>query len=1321
MEAVLRAPLTTSPNWDTELSHRIVKSLSEESDDGTISKAYKRRHKALALPRALHGAGQMIAGIDSEKRSVVQLMLARAISESWTQPELVKRLKEVIPLTAKQAMAVQTRRTALTKQGVPPQRIDGVINRLSSRMARNRATIIAQHEKKTVMGLAQRDLWAEEQATGKLDPAAKWKSVAKVGCCPICKNEDGTLHPMTDAMGPPWHPNCRCTAILTNANPEWKPDPMNDIAKAITPGGRVGDASHFSTSTTSNWVARTGGLPTYILEVAHALILSGHPEGEAIGMAVGTMKRWASGASNVSPKVRAAAVAALAEFEAKRVAAHAESAGKAIAGKDSTDKKSTLAKMGAALRGISGDDVVVDEMDAATGLSDEFAFRTLIDKRAKKKKLDDEEKGEKPGDPDPDDAIVDPATKVLAAKRKLRFARSNPIANSLMASSGGATTGSISLSDSTLSKSDRKVATPDGAKFFKVPIGTPITAALKLAAKARNGGKDFTGWAAAGQPAEKKMAVGAQRVHDFANAIHAAKTPADLDSVRAALRKEMIGNKLKPADYKELVGALDEQRGNLAAPAVAAPAASAAAAALPDAVVPKAVAPKAAAPAIDPALGGSTDLPARIAALKPAPKAVAPVKVPVAVHANKLKTSARQRLADKLFPTKNNKLVAPKATSKVPTGKPKTDHVAAAQKEYDSAHAAARAIAPEDRAQGVEWQHAAARVNAAGMALADAKNNAPAATKTPTVRERIASLKAPTKTGAMTNDIRAHMKNIENAPNLLELKAAHQPAENQMLAGQIAYRRYAPIRARYESRRNEMLAANKPATADEFKGGRDQLAEAKKKVAAAKSPEELGKLVEDWRDAKKGDIDQILDRAIPGVRGRAGGVKIKDNNLKRDLNHAIVERNRALNAEADAKDADVGAAQKDFGVKIEGAKDESELQHIQQSIQDAKDAGKINETVANRLGKLVVDKNAALAHAAPKLRDPDSLIDRVKVINNVDDLNAFVDKVEAGKDEFHIENDADYEKVIGAIEDRFKALKGDKYRHDPADILRDHFAADGGILDAPSGPLLAVIRAMPERFDVKKFSKNGNVSSSYKIKDLKTGEVFFSKDQGGGADGAGKEDAAAIFGNAYGFFQHKVKPGDTNKDLRNVIIESAIGKDDVSINGFGELGRSENSVGEAIRKGPEPESFMKMVMFDYLIANDEDRHYFNFHVIQDKKGGMRAGIIDHGRGFGGYRADQAKPAAFSAFDSWLPKYKQRSARGWKADAVFRAAYPNGHDQEGAFDKVLAGIEDGLKKHGTPSDAIGNAKQYDKYAEMVQQRIDHLRDPKNRTAILRAIF
>jgi hypothetical protein len=99
--------------------------------------------------------------------------------------------------------------------------------------------------------------------------------------------------------------------------------PMTEINKAITPGGRVGDASPVGTpGGRQNWVDRAGGLPKYIRMVAHAMMRKGHSKGQAIQLAVGIVKNWAEGKGDVSPKVRAAAAKAIAEWEAMKAKSH---------------------------------------------------------------------------------------------------------------------------------------------------------------------------------------------------------------------------------------------------------------------------------------------------------------------------------------------------------------------------------------------------------------------------------------------------------------------------------------------------------------------------------------------------------------------------------------------------------------------------------------------------------------------------------------------------------------------------------------------------------------------------------------------------------------------------------------------------------------------------------------------------------------------------------------------------------------------------------------------------------------------------------------
>jgi SPP1 gp7 family putative phage head morphogenesis protein len=74
--------------------------------------------------------------------------------------------------------------------------------------------------------------------------------------------------------------------------------------------------------TGKNWVTETGGLDPFLRAIAHALIRDGHTESEAIQLAVGVAKRWASGGGKVTAKTRAKATRAVARWEAQKVAAH---------------------------------------------------------------------------------------------------------------------------------------------------------------------------------------------------------------------------------------------------------------------------------------------------------------------------------------------------------------------------------------------------------------------------------------------------------------------------------------------------------------------------------------------------------------------------------------------------------------------------------------------------------------------------------------------------------------------------------------------------------------------------------------------------------------------------------------------------------------------------------------------------------------------------------------------------------------------------------------------------------------------------------------
>lgn len=97
--------------------------------------------------------------------------------------------------------------------------------------------------------------------------------------------------------------------------------------------GRRYDTSPIGTG--KNWVTEADpveGLGAFVHAVVHALMRDGHPEGEAIAIAEGVMKRWAAGIGSggphnktgkVSAKTQAKATAAVAHWEALKAKAHA--------------------------------------------------------------------------------------------------------------------------------------------------------------------------------------------------------------------------------------------------------------------------------------------------------------------------------------------------------------------------------------------------------------------------------------------------------------------------------------------------------------------------------------------------------------------------------------------------------------------------------------------------------------------------------------------------------------------------------------------------------------------------------------------------------------------------------------------------------------------------------------------------------------------------------------------------------------------------------------------------------------------------------------
>lgn len=97
-----------------------------------------------------------------------------------------------------------------------------------------------------------------------------------------------------------------------------------------------GDVAKYNTASLAvkpgkkdNWLEAQGDdLDPFIRAIAHALMRNGKTRSQAIAIAIGTVKRWAAGGGDVTPKTRAKAAKALARWEKSKAKAKAKRATK---------------------------------------------------------------------------------------------------------------------------------------------------------------------------------------------------------------------------------------------------------------------------------------------------------------------------------------------------------------------------------------------------------------------------------------------------------------------------------------------------------------------------------------------------------------------------------------------------------------------------------------------------------------------------------------------------------------------------------------------------------------------------------------------------------------------------------------------------------------------------------------------------------------------------------------------------------------------------------------------------------------------------------
>lgn len=192
----------------------------------------------------------LIQQISADTRQAIQQRVIRAFQEGGSPIEQARDIRNVIGLTARQEIAISNFRSALEGgtttdlrealsrslrdgrfdrsllramndgQGLSAAKIDAMVDRYRQRYIKYRAETIARTETLRAANAGQLETWRQAEQQGLLtDPKRKWIVSGDERTCPTCNGLAGEIRGLSEmfsagVMGPPAHPDCRCTTAL---------------------------------------------------------------------------------------------------------------------------------------------------------------------------------------------------------------------------------------------------------------------------------------------------------------------------------------------------------------------------------------------------------------------------------------------------------------------------------------------------------------------------------------------------------------------------------------------------------------------------------------------------------------------------------------------------------------------------------------------------------------------------------------------------------------------------------------------------------------------------------------------------------------------------------------------------------------------------------------------------------------------------------------------------------------------------------------------------------------------------------------------------
>lgn len=187
---------------------------------------------AKAADRAAAGVGEHIVGIDDRTRAAVREIIRGGLRAGTSIPDLTHEIANTVGLEPGSARALNRYEKQLIADGFEPARIRLLVTAQRDRYLLDRGRTVARTETMWAANQGRLDGYAYAAAQGAIGTDARKQWVLSAGACPLCLDMAGEEVGLADDFSsggnaPPYHPNCRCTTILSDLGtiPDEPPSP----------------------------------------------------------------------------------------------------------------------------------------------------------------------------------------------------------------------------------------------------------------------------------------------------------------------------------------------------------------------------------------------------------------------------------------------------------------------------------------------------------------------------------------------------------------------------------------------------------------------------------------------------------------------------------------------------------------------------------------------------------------------------------------------------------------------------------------------------------------------------------------------------------------------------------------------------------------------------------------------------------------------------------------------------------------------------------------------------------------------------------------